>query len=184
MARLHCAKSVPCHGVQWQIQDCPQGGAPTPKSAIIFQFFPRKLHENERIWTPVGGGARVPGAPPPLDPPMASAYTHSRTGTGILKSIIGVPVSDQSEHLHIMLHTPKGKGLGTGLVQCELRTITLVCSYEHRLRPRLRPRLIPPTIELGLIIMLGSGYTGPRQRRMQNSHWVLYTFYRYRSRAV
>ena len=37
------------------------GGAPTPKSAIIFQFCPRKLHENERIWTP--GGARVPGAP-------------------------------------------------------------------------------------------------------------------------
>ena len=39
------------------------GGAPTPKSAIIFQFCPRKLHENERIWTPGGGGARVPGAP-------------------------------------------------------------------------------------------------------------------------
>ena len=27
------------------------GGAPTPKSAIIFQFFGKKLHENERIWT-------------------------------------------------------------------------------------------------------------------------------------
>ena len=36
------------------------GGAPTPKSAIIFQFFCRKLHENERIWTP---GGHVPGAP-------------------------------------------------------------------------------------------------------------------------
>ena len=36
------------------------GGAPTPKSSIIFQFFCRKLHENERIWTPRGG---VPGAP-------------------------------------------------------------------------------------------------------------------------
>ena len=51
--------------VQWRIQDFPQGGAPTPKSAVIFQFFPQKLHENERIWTP--GGARVA---PPLDPPM------------------------------------------------------------------------------------------------------------------
>ena len=47
---------------QWRIQDFPQGGAPTPKSAIIFQFYFRKLHENERIRTP--RGARVPGAPP------------------------------------------------------------------------------------------------------------------------
>ena len=30
--------------------------------AITRQFLP--LHENERIWTPGGGGARVPGAPP------------------------------------------------------------------------------------------------------------------------
>ena len=36
-------------------------GALTPKSAIIFQIFCRKLHENERIWTP---GERVPGALP------------------------------------------------------------------------------------------------------------------------
>ena len=42
--------------LQWQIQDFPKGGAPTPKSTIIFQFFCQKLHENERIWTP--GGAR------------------------------------------------------------------------------------------------------------------------------
>ena len=48
---------------QWRIQDFPQGGAPTPKRAIIFQFFSRKLHENEGIWTP-GGGGRVPGAAP------------------------------------------------------------------------------------------------------------------------
>ena len=56
-----------CILLQWRIQDFPQGGAPTPKSAIIFQFFPRKLHENERIWTP-GGGTRP--WHPPLDPPM------------------------------------------------------------------------------------------------------------------
>ena len=41
-------------GSQWRIQDFPQGGAPTAKSAIIFQFFCRKLHENERIWNPGG----------------------------------------------------------------------------------------------------------------------------------
>ena len=45
---------------QWRIQDFPRKAAPTPKSAIIFQFFCRKLHENERIWTP---GGRVPGTP-------------------------------------------------------------------------------------------------------------------------
>ena len=28
-----------------------EGGAPTPKSAIIFQIFCRKLHENETIWS-------------------------------------------------------------------------------------------------------------------------------------
>ena len=31
---------------QWRIQDFPEGGAPTPKSVIIFQLFCRKLHEN------------------------------------------------------------------------------------------------------------------------------------------
>ena len=34
----------------------PGGGAPAPKSAIIFQFICQKLHENERIWTL---GARI-----------------------------------------------------------------------------------------------------------------------------
>ena len=43
------------------IQDFPEGGAPTPKSAIIFQIFCQKLHENERIWAP--RGAHVPGTP-------------------------------------------------------------------------------------------------------------------------
>ena len=41
------------------------GSAPTHKSTIIFQFFCRKLHENERIWT--RGAASLA---PPLDPPM------------------------------------------------------------------------------------------------------------------
>ena len=42
------------------------GGAPTPKSAIIFQFF-AETDENERIWTPRGGARPWR---PPLDPPM------------------------------------------------------------------------------------------------------------------
>ena len=45
------------------------GGAPTPKSAIIFQIFCRKLHENERIWTPGGGRAS-------LAPPLGSANVN------------------------------------------------------------------------------------------------------------
>ena len=39
----------------------PRGGANSQK-CYYFSIFCRKLHENERIWTP--GGARVPGAPP------------------------------------------------------------------------------------------------------------------------
>ena len=35
--------------MQWRIQDFPEEGAPTPKSAIILPFFCQKLHENERI---------------------------------------------------------------------------------------------------------------------------------------
>ena len=38
--------------VHWRIQDSPRGGANS-------QMYCRKLHENERIWTPTGV---VPGA--------------------------------------------------------------------------------------------------------------------------
>ena len=34
------------------------------QKCYYFSIFCQKLHENERIWTPGGGGARVPGAPP------------------------------------------------------------------------------------------------------------------------
>ena len=47
---------------QWRIQDFPQGGAPTPKSAIIFQFFAENCMKMKEFGPP--GGARVPGAPP------------------------------------------------------------------------------------------------------------------------
>ena len=51
---------------QWRIQDFPEVGAPNiPGGANIrfCQFFFQKLHEIERIWTPVE-------ALPPLDPPL------------------------------------------------------------------------------------------------------------------
>ena len=55
---------------QWRIQDFPQGGAPTPKSAIIFQIFAENCMKMKEFGPPGGGGgARVPGAPP-LDSPM------------------------------------------------------------------------------------------------------------------
>ena len=53
-----------CRLYQWRIQDFPRGGgAPTPKVGVLTYFFGRKLHENERIWTPSRGG-RASLAPP------------------------------------------------------------------------------------------------------------------------
>ena len=49
------------HGCQWRIQDFPQGGAPTPKIAIIFQNFAKNCMKMKEFGPP--GGARVPGAP-------------------------------------------------------------------------------------------------------------------------
>ena len=46
------------------------GGAPAPKW-VCYPVFCRKLHENEKIWTP----GRVPGATP-LDPPMVHFCLH------------------------------------------------------------------------------------------------------------
>ena len=48
----------------------PRGGA-NSQNCYYFSHFCRKLHENERIWTP-GGGARP--WRPPLDPPMYYFY--------------------------------------------------------------------------------------------------------------
>ena len=39
----------------------PQGGAPTPKIAIIFQIFAKNCMKMKEFGPP--GGARVPGAP-------------------------------------------------------------------------------------------------------------------------
>ena len=44
------------------------GGCANSQNCYYFSIFCWKLHENERIWTPGGGGARP--WRPPLDPPM------------------------------------------------------------------------------------------------------------------
>ena len=56
------------HFLQWRIQDFPQGGAPTPKIAIIFHIFAENCMKMKEFGSP-GGGAR-PWCPP-LDPPMS-----------------------------------------------------------------------------------------------------------------
>ena len=43
------------------------GGAPTPKSAIIFQFFAENCMKMKEFGPPGGGHASLA---PPLDPPM------------------------------------------------------------------------------------------------------------------
>ena len=54
------------YGFQWRIQDFPRGGGgANSQKCYYFSIFCRKLHENERIWTPGGRPWR-----PPLDPPM------------------------------------------------------------------------------------------------------------------
>ena len=52
---------------QWRIQDFPQGGAPTPKIAIIFQIFAENCMKMSEFG--LGGASLVP----PLDPPMVTA---------------------------------------------------------------------------------------------------------------
>ena len=51
----------------------PRGGANSQK-CYYFSIFCRKLHENERIWTPRGGRAS-------LAPPLGSANGYCRTRT-------------------------------------------------------------------------------------------------------
>ena len=53
----------PCSDIcrQWRIQDFPQGGAPTPKIALIFHIFAENCMKMKEFGPP--GGARVPGAP-------------------------------------------------------------------------------------------------------------------------
>ena len=47
--------------IQWRIQDFPEEGAPTPKSAIILPFFLAKNCMKMKELGP--GGVRVPGTP-------------------------------------------------------------------------------------------------------------------------
>ena len=65
--------------LQWRIQDFPEGNATTPKS-YYFQIFCRKLHENERIWTPGG----VHGAPLRSANDLLRVNSHGKIARQIL----------------------------------------------------------------------------------------------------
>ena len=59
----------------------PGGGGANSQKCYYFSIFSRKLHENERIWTPRGGARPWR---PPLDPPMLfSPIPYLRKGHGI-----------------------------------------------------------------------------------------------------
>ena len=58
--KLFLCISLENNTLQWRIQDFPQGGAPTPKSAIIFQFFAENCMKMKEFGPPRG---RVPGSP-------------------------------------------------------------------------------------------------------------------------
>ena len=47
------------------------GGGANSQNCYYFSHFYRKLHENERIWTPRGGARPWR---PPLDPPMLGVH--------------------------------------------------------------------------------------------------------------
>ena len=80
---------APCRNIinicinQWRIQDFPQGDAPTPKIAIIFQIFAENCMKMKEFGPP--GGSTRPWCPP-LDPPMLFIYIFFLNCAG--KSVI------------------------------------------------------------------------------------------------
>ena len=70
-------------GNQWRIQDFPQGGGANSQKCYYFSIFCRKLHENERIWTPRGGARPWR---PPLDPPMVMSMVILQSSVGFRTS--------------------------------------------------------------------------------------------------
>ena len=62
---VHISRQQGLGHKQWQIQDFPEEGAPTPQGGTTYDFaiFSQKLHGIERIWAPRG---RASLAPPPL----------------------------------------------------------------------------------------------------------------------
>ena len=64
------------------------GGAPTPKVGVPTYFFGRKLHENERIWTP----ATARSTKTPLNPLCTSKNTH----TPILKITYNIKIKKKN----------------------------------------------------------------------------------------
>ena len=79
----------------------PGGGGANSQKCYYFSIFCRKLHENERIWTP--GGARVPGAPP-LDPPMVRLNFQYCQHRHQISSVIQSPLLQELELLKENVH--------------------------------------------------------------------------------
>ena len=73
-------------------------GVPTPKVRdIIWPKFPRKLHENERIWTETGRGRA--SLAPPLDPPLISCFDMTYRADSIIRKIYHVCSINLAPHL-------------------------------------------------------------------------------------
>ena len=76
----------------------PRGGA-NSQNCYYFSHFCRKLHENERIWTPRGG---THPWRPPLDPPMLT-YLDDGMMTGTYDNTHDIPIYiDNGSTLNIM----------------------------------------------------------------------------------
>ena len=67
--------------MQWRIQDFPQGGAPTPKIAIIFQIFAENCMKMKEFGSP-GGRASLA---PPLRSANGMLHMH-KTGIKCIRS--------------------------------------------------------------------------------------------------
>ena len=67
--------------IHWRIQDFPEEGAPThgARQPMILSIFPVKM---KKFWLP--GGACVPCAPTPLDPPLQSAFSLNYFSSNLL----------------------------------------------------------------------------------------------------
>ena len=83
------------------------GGAPTPKVGVLIYYFCRKLHENERIWTP-RGGAR------PWRPPWIRQW--------LLPKICPFPLVRMSLYFCSVLNLQKRKCHGYCLVAARRRS--------------------------------------------------------------
>ena len=104
-------------------------GVPTPKVGVLTNFFGRKLHENERIWTPRGGGAR-PWRPHPLDPPLLhgvdnSSIVHLADNATFLEIFLNVTACDTEQYQCYVLSTGTDEGQAQASLEVSNRNYSL-----------------------------------------------------------